>query len=230
MRGSGSKKCLRAGDCVATGILATLVEIFKAGQAGQTVPLAAQLAPAVLSLPDTPGVAASSLARRLLAKLVTRAALALLPSQATARRFQQRSAFPDAMTHQHTAAGAGLDSSGAAAAVDAAARLAGAGASAWLAQPRTADGDAASGPAAAQPFGDVDGASSLEDAEIPDEAEEMTGFLLQALQDSDTVVRFAQIRPAPPAACFESLVVCVATLAAADLMKQGLHTAAGCST
>ena len=172
---------------ILSGVVATLAEVLKSGQPVQAARLAREQCGFVLSVSTLPAVTASSLARRLLVKLMTRMALALLPlAPATWQRTTRIAALHATLSKPPgsseyaaqnasgigtgTAAGSSqsLDSS-----PQSAAELSLTGHGAALGQPHKA--------------GDNKDKSAV--VTISDAVEDITGELLQALRNSDTVVR-----------------------------------------
>jgi hypothetical protein len=172
------------------GVVATLAEVLKSGQPVQAAHLAREQCSFVLSLTMLPAVTASSLARRLLVKLMTRMALALLPLAPAAWRRTTRIAALHATlgkprgSRKHAADdAAGFEASDAArssrspdGSQNSAAELSASVLDVALAWPHQAD--------------DTKDSSAV--VTISDAVEDIIGELLQALRDSDTVVRWKQ--------------------------------------
>jgi hypothetical protein len=173
-----------------SGVVATLAEVLKSGQRAQAASLTRQQCGFVLSLLALPAVMASSLARRLLVKLVTRMALALLPPapatwQRTTRVAALHATLGQSLSSRESAAnGAPASNAG-----DAAGSSQTADSGQQNAAERPQSSHSAAPSQLDQAGGNEDSAAA---APIPDEAEDITGELLQALQDPDSVVRWEQ--------------------------------------
>jgi hypothetical protein len=175
------------------GVVATLAEVLKSGERAQAASLARQQCSFVLSLSALPAVMASSLARRLLVKLTTRMALALLPPAPAVWRRTRRVAALHATLGKSPAgkssaaqAAPGFDDTvagGSAQAADCRQQSA--------AEPQQSSND----PASSQPQQADVSEDSTPVMHIPDEVEDIAGELLQALRDPDTIVRFEHVTP-----------------------------------
>lgn len=171
------------------GVVATLAEVLKSGQPLQAARLAREQCGFVLSLSSLPGVTASSLARRLLVKLMTRMALALSPlAPAAWRRTTRIAALHATLSKPHGSSEhaaddtAGIEAGNVArssrssdGSQKSAAQLSSCGHDTALAWPHQA--------------GDTEDSSAV--VTIPDAVEDIIGELLQALRDADTVVRWS---------------------------------------
>lgn len=177
------------------GVVATLAEAFKAAQRVQAAELARRLSGFALSLGVLPAAASSSLARRLLVKLATRMALALLPPTPAAWRRTTRVAALHATLAKGPQAAGGPAAAGSFSATG----TDSVGAPPAAAPDSIPDGSQAA-PASPPPHAQdasVDHVGQSDEtrddappAHIADEVEDIAGELLQALRDPDTVVRW----------------------------------------